>query len=119
MSDFPTYQPLDEYKNRYFELHSSNTSEFFENCIKLGNIDEQANKKTVEQINQQKVKLTKTGSSLKKKRALKTFLIVIIVLAAFIFIIFSFMMYEQPELQTFLVIAVSGGLAVYLYLGQE
>lgn len=116
MSDFPTYQPLDEYKNRYLELHRSNISEFFENCIKLGNIDEQTNKKTVEQINQRKVKLTKTGSSLNKKRTLKTFLIVIIGLAAFIFIIFSFMMYEQPNLQAFLVIAGSGGLAVYLYI---
>ncbi|MBL4675258.1 MAG: hypothetical protein JKY70_03485 [Mucilaginibacter sp.] len=116
MSDFPTYQPLNEYKTRYFELHSANTSEFFENCIKLGNIDEDANKKAVEKINQQRIKLTKTGSSLNKKRALKTFLIVIITLAISVFVAFSFMMYQQPNLQGFLVMAGSGGLAVYLFI---
>ncbi len=116
MSDFPTYQPLNEYKDRYYELHRSNSSDFFENCIKLGNIDEETNRKTVEQINEQKAKITKTGSSLNKKHALKTFLIVIIALATCAVLLFSFMMYQKPELQGFLVIAGSGGLAVYLYI---
>lgn len=116
MSDFPTYEPLSEYKNRYYELHRNNSSDFFENCIKSGNIDEERNKKTVEQINQLKANITKTGSSLNKKRALKVFLIVIIVLASCIFLFFLFAMFQKPAPIGFLVIAGSGGLAVYLYI---
>ncbi len=116
MSDFPTYQPLNEYKSHYCELHRRNSGDFFESCVKLGNINEETNKRTVEQINQQKVRIKKTGSSLNKKHALKTLLIIIIALAAAIFLLFSFKMYQKPELQAFLVIAGSGGLTVYLYI---
>lgn len=94
MSHLPTYQPLNDYKDRYCELHRTNTKDFFENCVKSGNIDEKANRKTVEKINQQKVKIAKIGSSLRKKRILKVFLIVVIVLLVCTFLLFLFKMLQ-------------------------
>lgn len=115
MSHLPTYQPLNDYKDRYCELHRTNTKDFFENCVKSGNIDEKANRKTVEKINQQKVKIAKIGSSLRKKRILKVFLIVVIVLLVCTFLLFLFKMLQGQRQHALLVLAGSGGLAVYLY----
>lgn len=110
-----TYQPLNDYRDRFFQLHKTNSINFFENCLKLSNINDDENKNTVDKINHQKIKIAKTESSLSKKLALKFFLHVIITLLLCIFLFFIFKIFESQKLQTFLVIAGSGGLSIYLY----
>lgn len=95
MPNTPEYQPLEEYKNKYKELHIKNVSEFFEDCVKTSRINESANKKTVEQINQLKERIAKKSSSLSKNRTLKGFLIFIVVSAICVFAIFGIDLYND------------------------
>lgn len=116
MPDFSPYQPLDEYKNRYQELHRFNTSDFFENCVKVAGIDEQENIKIVEKIDQHKNSISKTGSSLKKKRLLKNVVTVVMVTAIAVCVLFTAAAFSNPMPKVFIIILCSVGLAVYSFL---
>ncbi|MDR2168879.1 MAG: hypothetical protein LBP59_01905 [Planctomycetaceae bacterium] len=59
------FQPLDEYKNIYKELHQKNVAEYFENLVKESEVNENENRKTVVQINSLKFELDEKKKSLR------------------------------------------------------
>ncbi len=80
------YNPLEEYENKYKDLHLNNTSAFFEELVSKSDIDIDTNRETVKNYNE----LNESLKKLRKKRNLLRFfrvlMIISIILIPFVFL---------------------------------
>ncbi len=74
------YEPVSQFDKVFREQHSEHVKAFFEELVSRSGINEQDNINTVKQIDAQKKKIEKLETQLSKKRALKGFLILLIIL---------------------------------------
>lgn len=81
MQDDALLEPLKGYNSVYKEKHKENTSQFFDELTKKGQVDVEANKKTVANYRAKLFEINNIEKLLAKKRSLRTFLIVVIILA--------------------------------------
>lgn len=118
------YEPVAEFDKVFRAKHAKNVSDYFEDLIQKSGVDEEANKATVDVINEQKERIDEYNLKLSGKNGLKIFLIVLIVLfflTALIFIVDlvkakSIFPSIEP-LYNYLIIVASLGLgALFIYL---
>lgn len=100
------HEPLELYKSKFKDLHSKNVSEFFEELVKKSAVDEEANKLTINKLNQ----LEQDVSSKTTAHKLWGYLRVAIILAL---LLSSFYVYSNYSL---LWLAVPAILLVPLWL---
>ncbi len=62
------YNPLEEFETKYKDVHSQNTSQFFENLVQQSGIDIEQNRETVRLYNEYKVNLSKLKKKLNRWR---------------------------------------------------
>lgn len=74
------YAPVSEFDKVFRDKHKENVSNYFEELVKKSQVDEAANRATVEIIENQKSKLEIFKNQLSNKNGLKVFLIVLIVI---------------------------------------
>ncbi|HKM02400.1 MAG TPA: hypothetical protein VJZ31_00505 [Bacilli bacterium] len=92
------FEPVNQYEKVYKDQHSENVKNYFEELVKRAGVNEEVNAQTVQAINLQKKKIGEIESKLGKKRGLKTFLIVLIVL---LFLAAGFFIYDLIQGQAF------------------
>ncbi len=81
MNDDALLEPLKGYNSVYKDLHKENTIKFFEELTKQGQVDVEANKRTMNDYRAKQEEIKNIAKMLAKKRALRTFLIVLILIA--------------------------------------
>ncbi|MBO5415360.1 MAG: hypothetical protein J6A83_01865 [Clostridia bacterium] len=74
------YNPLEEYENKFKDLHLAKATEFFENLVKLSGVNPEENRKTVRQHNEYKDNLKKFKKKLNLWRFLRVLMIITLVL---------------------------------------
>lgn len=70
------FNPLEEYENKYRDLHKENTAKFFDETVKRSGIDIESNRQTVAEYN----KWTENARDLRKKLNLLRFLRVVMII---------------------------------------
>lgn len=78
------YEPLNEYKNIYKDLHDKNTKEFFEELVKKSNVDISLNKETVKKIHKYSEQRKNITKQISNYNGLRIILILVIVVAILI-----------------------------------
>jgi len=84
------FEPVSQFEKVFKQKHEENVKNYFEKLVERSGVNEEENAQTVKQIDVQKKKISEIERKLSKKRALKTFLVVlsvILLIAAVIFII--------------------------------
>jgi len=102
-------EPSKLYKETVKPAHKENAEAFFDELVKKSNIDIEANRSTNKKISRVSNEIDTLGSSISKKSALKTALIVLSVIffAVAIFLIFSVAVAASPKFPAFLKIIIS------------
>lgn len=80
------YNPLEEYENKFKNLHSENTEKFFEELVKKSNINIEENRATVEQYNTFKENSAKLKKKLNFLRFFRVLMIISIILLPWVFL---------------------------------
>lgn len=74
------YNPLQEYENKFKDLHLQNVNNFFEKLVEQSNVDIEGNRKTVQQYNEYKDNVKKLKRKLNLYRVLRVLMIITIIL---------------------------------------
>ena len=105
------FEPLSQYDKVFKQKHIDYVKNYFEELVKRSGVNEDENSKTVNQINIQRKKIDEVQTKLNKKRGLKTFLIVLIVLFFIATAVFVFDLVQGqslfPSLPSFVGILIS------------
>lgn len=80
MTDDALLEPLKGYHSLYKGKHKENAEQYFDELSKQGQVNIEANKKTVKEYRAKLLEIDNIAKMLAKKRALRTFLIVVIIL---------------------------------------
>ena len=81
------YEPVDQFKNKYKDLHHQNSTKYIENLIEKSQVNVPENQETIKEIRKLEVESNSQAKQIRKKSNLKGFLIFLsiasIVAAAF------------------------------------
>ncbi len=116
------FEPLDSFKNDYQPAHQDNVSEYFEELVRKSGIDEEANRKTNEQLKEKDKEIFLKSKLNKKLRRLRVLVIVIIIIAIMTFIVSVQSLFTKDYMEgytfssTLIQAIVSAPIAVLLYL---
>lgn len=98
MNDDALLEPLKGYNSVYKEKHKENTIKFFDELTKKGQVDVEANKKTVKDYRAKLSEIQNIEKTLAKKRSLRTFLIVVMVIVVLAAVILSYLSFSEKSL---------------------
>lgn len=90
MQDDAILTPKEGYNSRYKELHDKNVNEYFDELTRESKINVEENRQTIKELNQEIENFKNVSKLIKRKKGLKTFLIILIVLFTLIGIIMLF-----------------------------
>ena len=79
MQDNSLLEPLELYNSKLKDLHNQNTTDYFDELVKLSGINPEENKKTVQEYKTKLAEIEDVNKKLSKFRGLRTFIIVLIV----------------------------------------
>lgn len=112
-------EPLKVYNSQYKELFKEKTVEYFDNLVKVSNVDIEANRKTIKEYKSKLKELEKTNKTLRKKKTCKVLLIILIVLLAII-AFFAWFYYQSditiPLIMSIIAVLIDAGLIVLICL---
>ena len=74
------YNPLEDYQNKFKELHFQKTSEFFESLVEQSKVNIEENRETVRQYNLYKENLAKLKRKLTWFKVLRVLMIITLIL---------------------------------------
>ncbi len=91
MQDDALLEPLKGYNSKYKAKHRENTTQFFDNLTKEGQVNIEANKQTVKAYRLKMAEIHNIAKKISKKKTLKSVLIMIIVLSILIALFLSYL----------------------------
>lgn len=95
MTDDALLEPLKGYQSVYKAKHKENAEQYFDELSKQGQVDIAANKKTVQDYRAKCAEIANIAKMLAKKRTLRTFLIVVILIAVIVAGIVSYLSFSS------------------------
>lgn len=106
------------YRNYYWDLHNKNTTEYFDSLVRLSNIDIEQNRETNKEIRETVARINALNRHIKKRNAVKTLLIIMIILSALVVLGQLFQMFQaEPELlEILVVIAGAAFMGLFIYI---
>ena len=106
------------YRNYYWDLHNKNTTEYFDSLVRLSNIDMEQNRETNKEIRETVARINALNRHIKKRNAVKTLLIIMIILSALVVLGQLFQMFQaEPELlEILVVIAGAAFMGLFIYI---
>ena len=81
------YEPINEYKNLYKDLHEENATKYFDELVKKSNINVEENRQTIQKVNKKQNSIDKLNKSLGKNKIFRVASIVLAVLGIISFIV--------------------------------
>lgn len=95
MTDDALLEPLKGYQSLYKNKLKENAEQFFDELSKQGQVDVEANKQTVKSYRAKLLEIDNIAKMLAKKRALRTFLIAVIIIAVLVAGIVSYISFSS------------------------
>lgn len=81
------YEPINEYRSLYKNLHQENTTRYFDELVQKSNINVEENRQTIQKINKKQNSIDKLNKSLGKNKIFRTISIVLIVIGIISFVL--------------------------------
>ncbi|MDE7100633.1 MAG: hypothetical protein K2O05_02130, partial [Anaeroplasmataceae bacterium] len=95
MTDDALLEPLKGYNSVYKNLHKENTIKFFDELTKQGQVDVEANKRTMNDYRAKQAEISNIAKLIAKKKSLKTCLILLALVVVVVALIVSYMSFSS------------------------
>lgn len=115
------YEPINEYDKKFHDLHKKNVEEYFENLVVEAGVNEEENASTVKEIKKLQKEIKAVSENINKYKKLKTFLIIMTIIAFIAVIIMTLRAYSGYYMvnlvaDIFIVIGVLGAGIGFIFL---